>query len=109
MEGAVAIADISPPFTPWSAAMPQAVVDPEELRQFAQNLKRFNNQLRERAGAVANQLSALSATWRDQEHKKFAEQFDANMKVLLRFADANDEYVPYLLRKAAHVEDYLQS
>ena len=80
--------------------MPQAVVDPEELRQFAQSLKSFNHQLRDRAAALANQLAALSSTWRDQEHKKFAEQFDANMKVLLRFADTADDYVPYLLRKA---------
>lgn len=89
--------------------MPQAIVDPEELRQFAQSLKKFNGQLRERAAALANQLSALNSTWRDQEHKKFSEQFDANMKVLLRFAEAADEYVPYLLRKAQHIDDYLQS
>jgi uncharacterized protein YukE len=89
--------------------MPQAVVDPEELRAFAQNLKRFNTQLRERAGALGNQLSALSATWRDQEHKKFAEQFEQNMKVLMRFTETADQYVPYLLRKAEHIEDYLQS
>ena len=89
--------------------MPQAVVDPEELRQFAQSLKSFNNQLRDRAATLANQLATLSSTWRDQEHKKFAEQFDANMKVLLRFTETADEYVPYLLRKAQHIEDYLQS
>ena len=89
--------------------MPQAVVDPEELRQFAQSLKKFNLQLRERAAALGNQLAALSASWRDQEHKKFADAFDANMKVLLRFAETTDEYVPYLLRKAEHIEDYLQS
>jgi len=89
--------------------MPQAVVDPEELRQFAQSLKKFNAQLRERAGALGNQLAALNASWRDQEHKKFADQFEANMKVLLRFAETADEYVPYLLRKAQHIEDYLQS
>ena len=89
--------------------MPQAVVDPEELRQFAQSLKKFNGQLRERAGALANQLAALSASWRDQEHKKFADQFDANMKILLRFAETSDEYVPYLLRKAQHIEEYMQS
>ena len=89
--------------------MPQAVVDPEELRQFAQSLKRFNTQLRERATALGNQLTALNATWRDQEHKKFSEQFEQNMKVLLRFAETNDAYVPYLLRKAEHIEDYLQS
>jgi len=88
--------------------MAQAVVDPEELRQFAQSLKKFNAGLRDRAAALANQLAQLNATWRDQEHRKFAEQFDANMKVLLRFADSSDEYVPYLLRKAEHIEDYLR-
>ena len=89
--------------------MAQAVVDPEELRQFAQSLKKFNANLRERASSLGNQLAALSGTWRDQEHKKFAEEFDANMKVLLRFTETADQYVPYLLRKAQHIEDYLQS
>jgi uncharacterized protein YukE len=89
--------------------MAQAVVDPEELRQFALNLKKFNSQLRERAQALGNQLATLSASWRDQENKKFAEQFDANMKVLLRFAETADQYVPHLLRKAEHIENYLQS
>jgi uncharacterized protein YukE len=89
--------------------MAQAVVDPEELRQFAQSLKKFNAQLRDRAAALGNQLAALSASWRDQEHKKFAEEFETNMKVLLRFAETADAYVPYLLRKAQHIEDYLQS
>ena len=89
--------------------MPQAVVDPEELRQFAQSLKKFNTQLRDRAASLANQLATLSSTWRDQEHKKFAEQFDTNMKVLLRFTEEADQYVPYLLRKAEHIDDYLRS
>jgi uncharacterized protein YukE len=88
--------------------MAQAVVDPEELRQFAQSLKKFNNNLRERATALANQLTALNATWRDQEHKKFVEQFETNMKVLMRFTEAADQYVPYLLRKAEHIDEYLQ-
>jgi uncharacterized protein YukE len=88
--------------------MPQAVVDPEELRQFAQSLKRFNTQLRERAAALASQLNALNSTWRDQEHKKFAEQFESNMKVLLRFTETADQHVPYLLRKAEHIDEYLR-
>ena len=88
--------------------MAQAVVDPEELRQFAQSLKKFNAGLRDKAAALANQLASLNATWRDQEHRKFAEQFETNMKVLLRFTETSDEYVPYLLRKAEHIEDYLR-
>ena len=89
--------------------MSQAVVNPEELRQFALSLKNFSHHLRERAVSLANQMSALNATWRDQEQKKFADQFDENMKVLLRFMETTDQHVPYLLRKASHVEEYLQS
>ena len=89
--------------------MPQAVVDPEELRQFASSLKKFTTQLRDKAQALSNQLAALNATWRDQEHKKFVEQFDQDMKVFARFTEAADQHVPYLLRKAQHIEDYLQS
>ncbi len=89
--------------------MPQAVVDPEELRQFARNLKKFNTELRERAQTLGNQLSALGASWRDQEHRKFADEFQQHMQVLARFAEPADEPIPYLMRKAAHIEDYLNS
>ena len=89
-------------------SMPQAVVDPEELRQFAQSLKKFNSQLRDRR-APGNQLATLSASWRDQEHKKFSEEFEQNMKVLLRLTESADQYVPYLLRKVEHIEDYFRS
>ena len=35
--------------------------------------------------------------------------YDANMKVLVRFTEEADQYVPYLRRKAEHIEDYMQS
>lgn len=89
--------------------MPQAVVDPEELRQFAHSLKKFNAELRDKATSLGNQLAALGSSWRDQEHKKFVEQFEQHMKVLQRFLETADQHVPYLLRKADHIEDYLQS
>jgi hypothetical protein len=89
--------------------MPQAVVDPEELRLFARNLKRFNNDLRERTGQLGNQLSTLGASWRDQEHTKFMEAFSEHMKVIQRFTETTEEYIPYLLRKAEYIEQYQQS
>ena len=89
--------------------MPQAVVDPEELREFARSLKKFNNELRERSRSLANQLTALGASWRDQEHKKFSQQFEEGMKMIARFLENNDRHVPYLLRKADHIDEYLQS
>ena len=89
--------------------MPQAVVDPEELRRFAQRLKKFNSDLQHQATLLGNQLASLGSTWRDQEHKKFVEQFDQQMKVISRFTEATDQYIPYLLRKDDHIEHYLQS
>ena len=89
--------------------MPQAVVDPDELRQFARLLKKFNNDLRDKSQSLANHLAALGGSWRDQEHKKFVEQFEQHMKGLGRFLETADKHIPYLLRKADHIEDYLQS
>ena len=89
--------------------MPQAIVDPEELRQFALALKKFNENLRDRAQAIGQQLAHLNQTWRDQEHKKFVERFETTIKALARFAEESEQYVPYLIRKAQHAEDYLQS
>lgn len=88
--------------------MAQAVVDPSELRRFAQTLKKFNSEIHERVTGLSGQLSALSNTWRDQENKKFTEEFEQHMKVIARFIEANDQHIPYLLRKAERIEEYLQ-
>lgn len=87
--------------------MSQAIVDPLELRRFAQNLKKFNTELEERMTSLMGQLNSLSATWRDQEHKKFAEDFEQHMKVIARYVEATNEHAPFLLRKAQRIEEYL--
>ena len=89
--------------------MPQAVVDPDDLRQFALKLRKFNVDLRERLSSLTNDMSALSETWRDQEHKRFAEQFDEHLKLMARFLELSDRHVPYLVRKADQIDEYLQS
>lgn len=88
--------------------MPQAIVDPGELRRFAQQLKKFNNELQERGSALAAQLEQLSQTWRDQENKKFSEEFHQHLRLLARFVETNNEHIPYLLRKADRIDEYLQ-
>lgn len=88
--------------------MTQAIVDPEELRRFAQSLKKFNNTLEESATVLSNQLASLSQTWRDQENKKFSEEFEQNIRAISRFVDNNNQHIPYLLRKAQLIEEYLQ-
>ena len=88
--------------------MSQAIVDPIELRRFAQNLKKFNQELEERMTALRAQLNSLGATWRDQEHKKFVEDFEQHMKVIAKYMEATNEHAPYLMRKAERIEEYLQ-
>ena len=87
--------------------MPQAVVDPEEVRQFARNLKKFTGDLRSRLSVVNNHLTALGETWRDQEHKKFVNRFEDHTRHLVKFLEENDEHVRYLLRKADQIDEYL--
>ena len=77
--------------------MPQAIVDPEELRQFARNLQRFNQDLQDRLTALAGQLAALGKTWRDQEQNKFVEEFEQQAKGLARFIELSEQHIPYLL------------
>ena len=88
--------------------MPQAIVDPEELRQFARNLQRFNQELQDRLGSLASQLASLGKTWRDQEQKKFVEEFEQQAKGLARFVEMSEQHIPYLLRKAELIDQYLQ-
>jgi len=87
--------------------MAKAVVDPAELRRFAQDLKRFNTTLRDQMAVLQARLTELGQTWRDQEQVKFSEAFDQTMRVLVRFADATDKHIPFLLRKAEKIEEYL--
>lgn len=88
--------------------MPQAIANPEDLRQFALQLKQFNNTLTDQATMLAARLEDLSKSWRDQENKKFTEDFQQHMRLLAQFAEANNQHIPYLLRKAERLEEYLQ-
>lgn len=87
--------------------MSKAIVDPNELRRFATDLKRFNGNLLNQLTVLQNRLNELGQTWRDQEHRKFAEEFEATMKTLARFTDSADRHIPFLLRKAEKIEEYL--
>lgn len=88
--------------------MSKAVVNPSELRRFAQELKRFNTNLRDQITVLQARMNELGQSWRDQEHTKFVEEFEQTVRVLGRFTDAADRHVPFLIRKAEKIEEYLQ-
>jgi len=88
--------------------MPQAIADPDEIRLFARNLKKFSGEVEDRMTTLAAQMASLGRTWRDQEHKKFVEAFEEHMRGMARLVDDAGKYIPYLLRKAEIIDDYLQ-
>ncbi len=53
-------------------------------------------------------MNTLAQTWRDQEQQKFAEEFDQTLKVLQRLMKSSEEHIPFLLRKADRIDEYLQ-
>lgn len=88
--------------------MAKAHVDPAELRRFAQDLNRFNAELQSLMGGLNARMRGLENTWRDQEHRKFADAFEQTMKALAGFVEASHEHASFLTKKAALIEDYLK-
>ena len=87
--------------------MSQAIVDPEQLRRFAQNLN-ASMRLAEPVDDAARPVEESEPTWRDKEQQKFNEEFEQTMLALSKFIEAADVHVPFLLRKADRAEEYLR-
>lgn len=87
--------------------MPQAIMDPEQVRRFAEELKKFNTDLQDKLASLHARFAALADTWQDQEHAKFAEEFKQTLKTLKKFVEVSNQHTPYLLRKAQRIEEYL--
>jgi WXG100 family type VII secretion target len=87
--------------------MNQAVVDPEQLRQFAGHLHRFSEEMKQRSSALASQMNQLEQTWRDEQQRKFAEEFTTQMRQMTRLIQSTEQHIPYLLRKAEQIDAYL--
>jgi uncharacterized protein YukE len=88
--------------------MGKAHVDPAELRRFAGDLNRFNNDLQSLVGGLKAKMTALEASWRDQEQRKFSEFFDQTIKHLGGFLEGSHQHAQQLGKKAALIEEYMK-
>jgi len=86
----------------------KANVDPAELRRFAGDLNRFNQELGGLLTGLHGKLRQLEQNWRDQEQRKFTEGFEQTAKVLAGFLDNSHEHVTFLTKKANLIEEYLK-
>ena len=88
--------------------MGKAHADPAELRRFAQDLNRFNNELGSLMSSLSSRLNALESVWQDQEYRKFQESFTATYKGLTVFMQESEVQAKSLAKKAALLEEYLK-
>jgi uncharacterized protein YukE len=88
--------------------MSKAQADPAELKRFAQDLNRFNNDLTALFQSINGKLRALEQTWRDNEQRKFTEAFDQTAKGIGTFIADSHQHVQMLNKKAALLEEYLK-
>ena len=76
--------------------MAKAIADPEEIRRFAHDLKRFNDDLTHQLQLMRSRMATLSQSWRDQEQRKFEEEFDFTVKAMDRFTKSISRTNPIL-------------
>ena len=88
--------------------MAKAHVDPAELRRFARDLSRFVTELQDLVSGLHARMLSLERSWRDQEQRKFAEEFEVTIKTLGRFIESSERHAAFLTKKATHIEEYLQ-
>ncbi|MBX2997693.1 MAG: WXG100 family type VII secretion target [Caldilineaceae bacterium] len=81
--------------------------NPEELEKFARDLKQFNGQLAESMSRLQGQFGRLGDTWRDQEHARYAQEFEQTLRILHQFSRSSEQQIPVLLKKAQRLREYL--
>lgn len=87
--------------------MAQAIASPEDLEKFAHELKQFNGQLAESMKRLQGQFVRVGDTWRDQEHQRYAQEFEQTMRILQQFSRSSEQQIPFLLKKAQRLREYL--
>jgi|UniRef100_UPI00356391E7 hypothetical protein len=87
--------------------MSMAIANPEELRNFANTLQKYLENIEEETGVLTSAFSSLGDTWQDQQKNKFEEILKELLAVLKRFEEDASEQIPHLLKMAEDLETYL--
>lgn len=89
--------------------MEGAIVNPEELKQFAYHLSKSAMDLRGIRDSTRAKMNHLNQSWRDNENQKFVQMFEQDMRPLERLMQTMDEYSNFLKRKAASLDPYFNT
>jgi|LDZT01.1.fsa_nt_gi hypothetical protein len=88
--------------------MPQAIVDPDEVRQFRIFLDALVVSLKSRQSSLNSNFTALKEVWRDEKYVQFERLFFETMSQLGRFCNDAEKYVQYLRSKEEKARRYLE-
>jgi hypothetical protein len=87
--------------------MAQIIVDPADLRRFANLLEQEVRNLRERQRTLEVVRRDLARAWRDSRYLTFERTYLPTIQVLERFEKAAERYAGYLRGKADRADRYL--
>ena len=87
----------------------QAIVNPEELVAFANELERYIRTLEEETNRLGSAFQHLGETWRDSKRAAFEDKFNELRSSMSSFEENAKEQIPVLRAMAQHAADYLNS
>ena len=76
--------------------MPQVIVDPTELRRFAQFLLEIANEIHNKKAVTSHKLDDLKKVWRDARFHEFEPAYANATREIDRFVKAAHAYSRYL-------------
>ncbi len=85
----------------------QAIGNPDDIDRFARELKQFNTGLAESMTRLQAQFNRVGDTWRDENHRRFGEEFQQTMRVLNHFMRSSEQQIPALQKEAQALHEYL--
>jgi len=88
--------------------MPQAIVDPDEVRRFASFLESMAESLKTKKHGVSSRFNELKDVWRDEKYGQFQRVFTETSAKLDQFLQHAEIYGHYLKVKAQKVDKYLE-
>lgn len=86
--------------------MPQFDVDPEKLRSFANEMKKFNETILQCFDKLNRETGRLGQSWQDAEYHKFISSYTPTYYNLRKFVGENEKLIPQLIRDADAIEEY---
>ena len=88
--------------------MSQVIVNPDELRRFANYLDELRESLQHKKFTATHSFEHLRQSWRDAKYAQFEKTFTNTSQELDQFLKMTKTYADFLRQKAAKGDRYLR-